>query len=131
MEHGIILDGSVITSVIAERSLRAQLAGLDELLFAGFLRRKSIELVRCKTIDLEVPADVDFVLEGYVQPGDMRPEGPFGDHTGFYTAIEDYPVFHLTAITHRRDAIYPTTIVGIPPMELSLIHISEPTRQAE
>jgi len=91
--------------------------GLDEILFAGFLRRKSIELVRCKTIDLEVPADVDFVLEGYVQPGEMRQEGPFGDHTGYYTAIEDYPVFHLTAITHRRDAIYPTTIVGIPPME--------------
>src|SRR5438874_9454314 len=71
--------------------------GLDELFFAGFLRKKSIELVRCKTIDLEVPADVDFVLEGYVQPGEMRPEGPFGDHTGFYTAVEDYPVFHLTA----------------------------------
>src|ERR1700736_1004739 len=91
--------------------------GLDELLFAGFLRRRSIDLVRCKTIDLEVPADVDFVLEGYLEPTEMRPEGPFGDHTGFYTAIEDYPVFHLTAITHRRDAIYPTTIVGIPPME--------------
>jgi 4-hydroxy-3-polyprenylbenzoate decarboxylase len=91
--------------------------GLDELLFAGFLRKKSIELIRCKTIDVDVPADVDFVLEGYVQPGEMRPEGPFGDHTGFYTAIEDYPVFHLTAITHRPDAIYPTTIVGIPPME--------------
>ncbi len=91
--------------------------GLDEILFAGFLRKKSVELVKCKTIDLEVPADVDFVLEGYVQPGETRPEGPFGDHTGFYTALEDYPVFHLTAITHRRDAIYPTTIVGIPPME--------------
>src|SRR5947208_17190681 len=69
--------------------------GLDEILFAGFLRRKSIEMVQCKTIDLEVPADVDFVLEGYVQPGEMRPEGPFGDHTGYYTAVEDYPVFHL------------------------------------
>ena len=91
--------------------------GLDEILFAGFLRRKSVELVKCKTIDVEVPADVDFVLEGYVQPGETRPEGPFGDHTGYYTAIEDYPVFHLTAITHRQDAIYPTTIVGIPPME--------------
>jgi 4-hydroxy-3-polyprenylbenzoate decarboxylase len=91
--------------------------GLDEILFAGFLRRKSVELVRCKTVDVDVPADVDFVLEGYVQPGEMRPEGPFGDHTGFYTAVEDYPVFHLTAITHRRDAVYPTTIVGIPPME--------------
>ena len=91
--------------------------GLDEILFAGFLRRKSVEMVRCRTVDLEVPADVDFVLEGYVQPGETRPEGPFGDHTGFYTALEDYPVFHLTALTHRKDAIYPTTIVGIPPME--------------
>ncbi len=91
--------------------------GLDEILFAGFLRKKSVELVKCKTVDLEVPADVDFVLEGYVQPGEMRPEGPFGDHTGFYTAVENYPVFHLAAITHRRDAIYPTTIVGPPPME--------------
>jgi 4-hydroxy-3-polyprenylbenzoate decarboxylase len=91
--------------------------GLDEILFAGFLRRKSIEMVKCKTVDLEVPAEVDFVLEGYVQPGEMRPEGPFGDHTGYYTAVEDYPVFHLTAITHRKDAVYPTTIVGVPPME--------------
>jgi 4-hydroxy-3-polyprenylbenzoate decarboxylase len=91
--------------------------GLDELLFAGFVRKKSVELVKCKTIDLEVPADVDFVLEGYVQPNETRPEGPFGDHTGFYTPVEDYPVFHLTAITHRRDAVYPATIVGIPPME--------------
>ena len=91
--------------------------GLDEILFAGFIRKKSVELLKCKTIDLEVPADVDFVLEGYVQPGEQRAEGPFGDHTGFYTAVEDYPVFHLTAITHRKDAVYPATIVGIPPME--------------
>ncbi len=91
--------------------------GLDEILFAGFVRKKSVELVKCLTNDLEVPADVDFVLEGYVQPGETRPEGPFGDHTGFYTAVEDYPVFHLTAITHRREAVYPATIVGIPPME--------------
>ncbi len=91
--------------------------GLDEILFAGFIRKKSVELVKCKTIDLEVPADVDFVLEGYVQPGETRAEGPFGDHTGFYTPLEDYPVFHLTAITHRREAVYPATIVGIPPME--------------
>ncbi len=76
--------------------------GLDEILFAGFMRKKSVELVKCLTNDLEVPADVDFVLEGYVQPGEIRPEGPFGDHTGFYTAVEDYPVFHLTAITHRQ-----------------------------
>ena len=91
--------------------------GLDEILFAGFLRKKSVELVKCETVDVEVPADADFVLEGFVQPGEMRPEGPFGDHTGFYTAVEDYPVFHLTAITHRKDAVYPTTIVGPPPME--------------
>ena len=65
--------------------------GLDEILFAGFIRKKSVELVKCKTIDLEVPADVDFVLEGYVQPNETKPEGPFGDHTGFYTAVEDYP----------------------------------------
>ena len=91
--------------------------GLDEILFAGFCRKKSVELVKCETIDLEVPADVDFVLEGYVQPGELRAEGPFGDHTGFYTPVDDYPVFHLTAITHRKNAIYPATIVGVPPME--------------
>ncbi len=91
--------------------------GLDEILFAGFARKKSVELVKCETNDLEVPADVDFVLEGYVQPGETRPEGPFGDHTGFYTPVDDYPVFHLTAITHRKDAVYPATIVGVPPME--------------
>ncbi len=91
--------------------------GLDEILFAGFARKKSVELIKCETIDLEVPADVDFVLEGYVQPGEARAEGPFGDHTGFYTPVDDYPVFHLTAITHRKNAIYPATIVGVPPME--------------
>ena len=91
--------------------------GLDEILFAGFARKKSIELVRGVTVDIDVPANADFVLEGYVQPGETRPEGPFGDHTGFYTNVDDYPVFHITAITHRRDAVYPATIVGIPPME--------------
>src|SRR3954468_5354962 len=114
MPVAVTLGGDPVYTFVATAPLPD---GLDELLFAGFLRRKSVELVRCKTIDLEVPADVDFVLEGYVQPGEMRPEGPFGDHTGFYTAVENYPVFHLTAITHRRDAIYPTTIVGKPPME--------------
>ena len=91
--------------------------GLDEVLFAGFVRKKSVDLVKCTTNDLEVPADADFVLEGYVQPGETQPEGPFGDHTGFYTPVEDYPVFHLTAITHRKEPVYPATIVGIPPME--------------
>ena len=91
--------------------------GLDEVLFAGFVRKKSVDLVKCETIDIEVPADADFVLEGYVQPGETRGEGPFGDHTGFYTPVDDYPVFHLTAITRRKEPVYPATIVGIPPME--------------
>jgi 4-hydroxy-3-polyprenylbenzoate decarboxylase len=91
--------------------------GLDEILFAGFIRKQPVPLVKCQTVELEVPADADFVLEGYVQPGELRPEGPFGDHTGFYTPLDDYPVFHLTAITHRHDAVYPCTLVGIPPME--------------
>ncbi|HEX5217960.1 MAG TPA: UbiD family decarboxylase [Verrucomicrobiae bacterium] len=92
--------------------------GLDEFLLAGYLRRKSVELVKCETNDLEVPANADFVIEGYVDPTEpLRDEGPFGDHTGYYTLPEPYPVFHITAITHRKDAIYPATIVGIPPME--------------
>ena len=92
--------------------------GLDEFLLAGYLRRQSVELVKCETNDLEVPANADFVLEGYVDPREpLRQEGPFGDHTGYYTLPEPYPVFHLTAITHRKDAVYPATIVGMPPME--------------
>lgn len=92
--------------------------GLDEFLLAGYLRRKSVDLVKCETNDLEVPANADFVIEGYVDPVEPpRMEGPFGDHTGYYTLPEPYPVFHVTAITHRRDAVYPATIVGIPPME--------------
>ena len=92
--------------------------GLDEMLLAGYLRKKSVDLVKCETCDLEVPADADFVIEGYVDPQEpLRMEGPFGDHTGFYTLPEPYPVFHITAITHRKDAVYPATIVGIPPME--------------
>ncbi len=92
--------------------------GLDELLLAGWLRQKSVPLVKCETNDIEVPADADIVLEGYVDPTEpLREEGPFGDHTGYYTMPEPYPAFHLTAITHRKDAIYPSTIVGQPPME--------------
>lgn len=91
--------------------------GVDEALFAGFARKKSVELVKCETNDLRVPADADFILEGYVEPGEMRPEGPFGDHTGFYTPVDNYPVFHIECITHRKDAVYPCTIVGKPPME--------------
>ncbi len=92
--------------------------GLDEFLLAGYLRKKSVELVPCVTCDLEVPANSDFVIEGYVDPTEpLRDEGPFGDHTGYYTLPEPYPVFHVTAITHRKDAVYPATIVGMPPME--------------
>jgi 4-hydroxy-3-polyprenylbenzoate decarboxylase len=91
--------------------------GVDELLLAGFLRGKGVELVKCITCDLEVPAKSQFVLEGYVKAGDLRAEGPFGDHTGFYSPVDKYPVFHLNAITMRMDAIYHATIVGPPPME--------------
>ncbi|HEY5481299.1 MAG TPA: UbiD family decarboxylase [Verrucomicrobiae bacterium] len=92
--------------------------GLDEFMLAGYLRKQATELVRCETNDLEVPANADFVLEGYVDPKEpLREEGPFGDHTGYYSLPDLYPVFHLTAITHRKDAVYPATIVGMPPME--------------
>ncbi|MBM3888113.1 MAG: menaquinone biosynthesis decarboxylase [Verrucomicrobia bacterium] len=92
--------------------------GVDEVMLAGFLRQKSVEMVKCETIPLEVPGDCDFVIEGYVDPKEPPGmEGPFGDHTGYYTLPEPYPKFHITAITHRRDAIYPSTIVGRPPME--------------
>ncbi len=90
---------------------------MDEIAVSGIIRSKAVEMVKCKTIDLEVPAHAEFVLEGYVIPGELRPEGPFGDHTGYYSLPEDYPVFHLTAITHRRNPIYPTTFVGVPPKE--------------
>lgn len=92
-------------------------AGVDELLFAGFLRKKPVDLVKCKTVDLEVPADAEIILEGYVDPRERRIEGPFGDHTGFYSLADEYPVFHVTCVTHRRDALYPATVVGRPPME--------------
>jgi 4-hydroxy-3-polyprenylbenzoate decarboxylase len=91
--------------------------GVEELLFAGFLNGRGIELVKCRTIDLEVPANSEIVIEGYVDPKEKLLEGPFGDHTGFYSLADWYPAFHVTAITHRKDPIYPTTIVGKPPME--------------
>jgi 4-hydroxy-3-polyprenylbenzoate decarboxylase len=90
---------------------------LDEFMFAGFLRREPVEVVACETIDLEVPANAEIVLEGYVDLNDQRLEGPFGDHTGFYSQEGDYPVFHITCITQRKDPIYLTTIVGPPPQE--------------
>lgn len=92
--------------------------GIDEMMLAGYLRKRSVEMVKCQTHDLEVPADCDFVLEGYVEPDEkLDLEGPFGDHTGYYTLPEPYPKFHIERITRRRDPVYPSTIVGIPPME--------------
>ncbi len=90
---------------------------VEEFMIAGFLRGKSVEIVKCETVDLEVPAHAEIILEGYVELGELRPEGPFGDHTGFYTMTDEYPVFHITCITHRKDPIYAATIVGKPPME--------------
>lgn len=91
---------------------------IDEFLFTGFLRKKSLELVKGVTVDLEVPASADIVIEGYVDPAEpLRKEGPFGDHTGFYSLADDYPVFHVTCVTRKKKPIYPTTIVGRPPME--------------
>ncbi|MCW5942331.1 MAG: menaquinone biosynthesis decarboxylase [Fimbriimonadaceae bacterium] len=91
--------------------------GIDEMLFAGFLRRENVRLVPAKTVDIKVPADAEIVLEGYVDPSERRLEGPFGDHTGYYSLAGDFPVFHVTCVTMRERPIYPATIVGVPPME--------------
>ncbi|MEE9256766.1 MAG: UbiD family decarboxylase, partial [bacterium] len=114
MEMAVALGGDPVYAYAASAPLPP---GIDEMTLAGFLRRKSVHLVKCKTVDVEVPADSDIVIEGYLEPGELRKEGPFGDHTGWYSLADDYPVFRVTAITRRRDAIYPTTIVGKPPME--------------
>jgi len=90
---------------------------IDEMVFAGFLRKKAVELIKCETVDIEVPAHAEIILEGYVMMDELRREGPFGDHTGYYSLADDYPVFHITCITHRKDPIYSATIVGKPPME--------------
>lgn len=90
---------------------------IDELMLAGFIRKESVEVVRAATVDLEVPASSQIVLEGYCEPGERRTEGPFGDHTGFYSLADEYPVFHLTAVTRRKDPLYHTIIVGPPPQE--------------
>jgi 4-hydroxy-3-polyprenylbenzoate decarboxylase len=90
---------------------------LDEMMMAGFLRGSPVEMVKCRTSDLEVPANAEIVLEGYVELGELRTEGPFGDHTGYYSLADEYPVFHVTCITQRKEPVYATTIVGPPPME--------------
>jgi 4-hydroxy-3-polyprenylbenzoate decarboxylase len=115
MPVAVILGGDPVYTYCATAPLPEN---MDEYLLAGFLRKQSVELVKCLTCDIEVPADADFVIEGLVDPAeDLLWEGPFGDHTGFYSLADYYPAFHVTCITHRKNAVYPTTIVGIPPQE--------------
>lgn len=115
MPVSVTLGGDPAYTYAATAPLPAQ---IEEMMLAGFLRKKKVELVKCLTNDLEVPADVDFVIEGYVDPmEELILEGPFGDHTGYYSLADFYPRFHVTCITHRKNAVYPATIVGIPPME--------------
>jgi 4-hydroxy-3-polyprenylbenzoate decarboxylase len=115
MELAVCLGGDPVMIYAATAPLPDQ---IDEILFSGFLRKKGVELTKGITVDVEVPANSDVVIEGYVDPTEaLRREGPFGDHTGFYSLADDYPVFHVTCITHRKNPIYPTTIVGRPPME--------------
>ncbi len=114
MPVAVALGGDPATIYAATAPLPAE---LDEIMFAGFLRQQPVEMVACQTIDLEVPAEAEIVLEGYVEPHERRREGPFGDHTGYYSLADDYPVFHLTHMTRRREPIYPATVVGPPPME--------------
>lgn len=114
IEAAICLGGDPVLPFCAIAPLPEE---IDEMMFAGFLRGKPMEMTKCETIDVEVPADCEYVIEGTIDPNESRPEGPFGDHTGYYTPVEDYPVFRVTCITQRKKPIYPATIVGIPPME--------------
>lgn len=114
MEVAVALGGDPVTIFSATAPLPY---GIEELFFAGFLRGAPVEVVRAKTIDLLVPANAEIILEGYVEAEETRREGPFGDHTGYYSVAAEYPVFHVTCITQRKDPIYPATIVGRPPME--------------
>ena len=122
MPVSVVLGGDPAYTYAATAPLPDQ---IDEYMLAGFLRKKKVELVRCLTNDLEVPDDADFILEGYVDPSEeLVWEGPFGDHTGFYSLADWYPRFHVTCITHRKKAIYPATIVGIPPQEDAYIGLA-------
>jgi 4-hydroxy-3-polyprenylbenzoate decarboxylase len=114
MDVAVALGGSPLVTYAATAPLPPD---IDELMFAGFIGSAPIEIVKAKSVDLFVPAESDFVIEGYVDPNEERIEGPFGDHTGFYSPADTYPIFHVTCITCRDDAIYPATIVGKPPME--------------
>ncbi len=122
MPVSVVLGGDPAYTYAATAPLPDQ---IDEYMLAGFLRKKKVELVKCLTNDLEVPDDADFILEGYVDPSEeLTWEGPFGDHTGFYSLADWYPKFHITCITHRKSAIYPATIVGIPPQEDAYIGLA-------
>ncbi|MCL4484673.1 MAG: menaquinone biosynthesis decarboxylase [Bacteroidetes bacterium] len=122
MPVSVVLGGDPVYTYAATAPLPDQ---IDEYMLAGFLRKKKVELVKCLTNDLEVPDDADFVIEGFVDPAeDLVWEGPFGDHTGFYSLADWYPKFHVTCITHRKGAIYPATIVGIPPQEDTYIGLA-------
>ena len=114
MDVAIVLGVDPITAYTASAPLPKH---IDELMLAGFLRGAPVELVRCKTVDLEVPSRAEIVIEGYIAKGELRDEGPFGDHTGYYTPREPFPVVHVTAVTTRRGPIYPSIIVGVPPQE--------------
>lgn len=114
LEVAVALGGDPVLAYAATAPLPR---GMDEMLLAGFLRQAGVPVVRCLTVDLEVPAGAEIVLEGYVDPDELRTEGPFGDHTGFYSPPDLYPVIHLTCVTHRKNPIYPATVVGPPPME--------------
>jgi 4-hydroxy-3-polyprenylbenzoate decarboxylase len=114
MPVAVVLGGEPVLPYVATCPLPPD---VSELLFAGFLNDAGIQLVPCKTIPMDVPANAEIVIEGWVDIERMLIEGPFGDHTGFYSLADRYPAFHVTAITHRRDPVYPTTIVGYPPQE--------------
>jgi 4-hydroxy-3-polyprenylbenzoate decarboxylase len=114
MDVAIALGLDPITAYTASSPLPKH---VDELMLAGFLRGKPVELVRGRTVDLEVPARAEIVIEGYINRGELHDEGPFGDHTGYYTPVEPFPVMHVTAVTMRRDAVYPSIVVGVPPAE--------------
>ena len=114
MEVAIALGGDPVSIYSGSAPLPP---GVDEMVFAGWLRGAGVPMVACKTVDLDVPAEAEIVLEGWVDPAERRREGPFGDHTGYYSLARDYPVFHLQAVTQRKQPIYPTTIVGRPPQE--------------
>src|SRR5436305_8800721 len=114
IEVAVALGTDPVTTYTASAPLPKH---IDELMLAGFLRGEPVELVRAKTVDLEVPADAEIVLEGYIDKDELTDEGPFGDHTGYYTPAEQFPVFNVTAVTMRNDAIYPSIVVGKPPQE--------------